>query len=54
MEVVKKLLFASATPADYEMKNSAVVAEQVIRPTGLVDPRRLWMVQKSLFGETYS
>ncbi|MGD2278770.1 MAG: excinuclease ABC subunit UvrB [Candidatus Omnitrophota bacterium] len=38
MEIVKQLLFVSATPADYEMKNSAAVAEQVIRPTGLVDP----------------
>ena len=38
MEVVKQLLFVSATPAEYEMKNSATIAEQVIRPTGLVDP----------------
>jgi excinuclease ABC subunit B len=28
----------SATPADYERERSSVVAEQVIRPTGLLDP----------------
>ncbi|MGH8020814.1 MAG: helicase-related protein, partial [Opitutaceae bacterium] len=31
-------LFVSATPASYEIEHSAVVAEQVIRPTGLLDP----------------
>ena len=32
-------LFVSATPADYELKKSeGVVVEQVIRPTGLLDP----------------
>jgi excinuclease ABC subunit B len=33
-----KVIFVSATPADYELENSAQVVEQVIRPTGLVDP----------------
>jgi excinuclease ABC subunit B len=28
----------SATPSEYELKQSAVVAEQLIRPTGLLDP----------------
>jgi len=32
------VIFLSATPADYELQNSAQVVEQVIRPTGLVDP----------------
>ncbi|MCY3413004.1 MAG: excinuclease ABC subunit UvrB [Candidatus Heimdallarchaeota archaeon] len=31
-------LFVSATPADYEHQNSQAVVEQIIRPTGLVDP----------------
>ncbi len=34
-----KVLFVSATPADYEVKNSGgEIVEQVIRPTGLLDP----------------
>lgn len=35
---INQLIFTSATPADYERRNSAQVAEQIIRPTGLVDP----------------
>ncbi len=31
-------LFVSATPGEFELKNSSVIAEQVIRPTGLLDP----------------
>ncbi|MDO9549922.1 MAG: excinuclease ABC subunit UvrB [Methanoregula sp.] len=31
-------IFVSATPGDYEMKHSARLVEQIIRPTGLVDP----------------
>ncbi len=31
-------LFVSATPADLELEMSGVVAEQIIRPTGLLDP----------------
>ncbi len=31
-------LYVSATPGPYELQHSAVVAEQVIRPTGIVDP----------------
>ena len=33
-----KILFVSATPGDYELKNSSAVVEQIIRPTGLIDP----------------
>jgi len=33
------VLFVSATPSDYELRNSDVVAEQLIRPTGLLDPQ---------------
>jgi len=35
---VGEVVFVSATPADFEMRMSTRVAEQVIRPTGLVDP----------------
>ena len=35
---VSQVVFVSATPGPYEMENSAVTAEQVIRPTGLLDP----------------
>jgi excinuclease ABC subunit B len=35
---VPQLLFVSATPGAYELRHSSVVAEQLIRPTGLVDP----------------
>ncbi len=39
MERVGQLAFVSATPADYELELSDNVAEQVIRPTGLLDPK---------------
>ena len=35
---MKNVIFVSATPGDYELKHSALVVEQIIRPTGLVDP----------------
>ncbi len=35
---MRQAVFVSATPADYEKKNAAQVVEQVVRPTGLVDP----------------
>ncbi|PLY17287.1 MAG: excinuclease ABC subunit B [Sedimenticola sp.] len=31
-------IYVSATPREYELKHSGVIAEQVVRPTGLVDP----------------
>ena len=37
-KVSGQTLYVSATPAPYEIGRSAVVAEQVIRPTGLLDP----------------
>lgn len=33
------VIFVSATPGDYELQHSDTVAEQVIRPTGLLDPQ---------------
>ncbi len=35
---MRQLVFVSATPADYENKHAGQVVEQVVRPTGLVDP----------------
>ncbi|HLS28840.1 MAG TPA: excinuclease ABC subunit UvrB, partial [Opitutales bacterium] len=37
-EVTWQTLHVSATPANFELEHSAVVAEQIIRPTGLLDP----------------
>jgi len=37
-KVVRQTIFISATPADYEAQKSAQVVEQVVRPTGLIDP----------------
>ena len=37
-ERVKQAIYVSATPADYEREHSAEIAEQIIRPTGLLDP----------------
>jgi len=35
---MRQAIFVSATPAEYEISHSARVVEQIIRPTGLVDP----------------
>ncbi len=35
---VNQMVFVSATPGSFELRRSAVVAEQLIRPTGIVDP----------------
>jgi len=36
---LKNVIFVSATPANYEIKSSWQVVEQLVRPTGLVDPK---------------
>ena len=38
MEIVPQIVFVSATPGPYETQVSDQIAEQVIRPTGLLDP----------------
>jgi excinuclease ABC subunit B len=38
MERINQCVFMSATPADYEIQHSSQVVEQIVRPTGLVDP----------------
>ncbi len=37
-KLMPQTIFISATPADYEQKKSGQVVEQVVRPTGLIDP----------------
>ena len=37
-ENINQVLFVSATPGPYEIEHSTTVAEQIIRPTGLLDP----------------
>jgi len=36
---INQAVFVSATPSDFEKENSAQIVEQVIRPTGLLDPQ---------------
>ena len=36
--MINQVIFVSATPADYEKEHSENICEQVIRPTGLLDP----------------
>jgi len=38
MERINQCIFMSATPAAFELKQSDQVVEQIVRPTGLVDP----------------
>ncbi|MHC1749998.1 MAG: excinuclease ABC subunit UvrB [Cellulosilyticaceae bacterium] len=37
-EKINQILFVSATPSQYELEHSLQIAEQLIRPTGLLDP----------------
>ena len=36
--IMPQTIYVSATPADYELERATVIAEQIVRPTGLVDP----------------
>ena len=38
-QLLPQTIFVSATPADYEAQHTSQVVEQVVRPTGLVDPQ---------------
>jgi excinuclease ABC subunit B len=38
LQVLKQVIFVSATPGPFELENSEQVVEQLIRPTGLIDP----------------
>ena len=39
MERINQAIYLSATPSDYELRTSTQVVEQIVRPTGLVDPQ---------------
>lgn len=39
LSMVHQAVFVSATPADFEIKHSQAIVEQLIRPTGLIDPK---------------
>ncbi len=43
LEHTGQMIFTSATPGDWEKRNSGAVVEQIIRPTGLVDPELILM-----------
>jgi len=36
---MRRCIFVSATPSDFELERSSQIVEQVVRPTGLIDPR---------------
>jgi excinuclease ABC subunit B len=38
LEKVPQMVFVSATPGPFELRHSKVIAEQLVRPTGIVDP----------------
>ena len=38
LDKVPQVIFVSATPGQFELANSVNIAEQIIRPTGLIDP----------------
>jgi excinuclease ABC subunit B len=38
IEKVPQLVFVSATPGPFELRNSTNIAQQIIRPTGIIDP----------------
>lgn len=39
LEIVPQIIFTSATPREFEYKHSSQVVEQIIRPTGILDPK---------------
>ena len=50
---LNQVLFVSATPAAYELDHSKVVAEQIIRPTGLLDPEVIVRPVKGQIDDLY-
>jgi excinuclease ABC subunit B len=52
---LSQIIYVSATPGPYELENSKQVVEQIIRPTGLVDPEMIVRTTRGqiddLFGE---
>lgn len=50
---INQLVFVSATPAAYEFEHSTNVAEQIIRPTGLLDPEIIVRPVKGQIDDLY-
>lgn len=50
---INQIVFVSATPSQYELDNSAIVAEQIIRPTGLIDPEIIIKPVKGQIDDLY-
>ena len=50
---INQVVFVSATPAEYELDNSEEVAEQIIRPTGLIDPEIIIRPVKGQIDDLY-
>jgi len=51
---LNQVLFVSATPADYELSHSTNIAEQIIRPTGLLDPEIIIKPIKGQIDDLYT
>lgn len=51
---LNQVLFVSATPADYELSHSTNIAEQIIRPTGLLDPEIIIKPIKGQIDDLYA
>src|SRR5213595_43409 len=39
LSITPQMVFVSATPGEYERRNSTRIVEQIVRPTGIVDPQ---------------
>ncbi|PRR84285.1 excinuclease ABC subunit UvrB [Clostridium vincentii] len=50
---INQVVFVSATPSQYELDNSLVIAEQIIRPTGLLDPEIIIRPVKGQIDDLY-
>lgn len=44
---MRQAVFVSATPGDYELQSSSIIAEQIIRPTGIPDPEVIVLPAKT-------
>lgn len=51
---LNQVVFVSATPGDYELDKSSNVAEQIIRPTGLLDPKIIIKPIKGQIDDLYT
>lgn len=51
---INQVVFVSATPSQYEIDNSEEIAEQIIRPTGLLDPQIVIKPVKGQIDDLYS